>query len=108
MSALRFLLPASAALLASACASGDRFEVTASTARLNLWRAIVSSVRVLRNYDHDGTAPPEIAAAPCVSERSAEWRRSRLDGAARILFVGRGAQWNSRGVKRRRGAFFNI
>jgi hypothetical protein len=44
--------------------------------------AVLSSVRVLRDYQIERTYPPEVKASPAIQETTIEWSRSRLDGAA--------------------------
>ncbi|MFC4309134.1 hypothetical protein ACFPN2_08590 [Steroidobacter flavus] len=61
---------------------GIEAEVTVDTARLNIHEAVLSSVRVLRDYQALGTLPEGIAVAPAVIGDRIEWARSRLDGAA--------------------------
>ncbi len=45
-------------------------------------KALLSSVRVLRNYQADGTFPAEVTAEPVIADRTITWARNRLDGAA--------------------------
>ncbi len=44
--------------------------------------AVLSSVRVLRDYQINRTYPPEVKASPSVAATTIEWSRARLDGAA--------------------------
>ena len=44
--------------------------------------AVVSSVRVLRDYQINGTYPVEVKSAPKSTGSTIEWSRPRLDGAA--------------------------
>jgi hypothetical protein len=44
--------------------------------------AVLSSVRVLRDYQIERTYPAEVKATPGLSPTTIEWSRSRLDGAA--------------------------
>jgi hypothetical protein len=44
-------------------------------------QAVLSSIRVLRDYQSLGTLPPAIAVAPVASGRTLTWERQRLDGA---------------------------
>ena len=44
--------------------------------------AVLSSVRVLRDYQINRTYPAEVKASPAVEATTVEWSRSRLDGAA--------------------------
>ena len=48
---------------------------------LRLREAVLGSVRVLRDYELLRKFPAETAAALALSERSASWKRARLDGA---------------------------
>jgi len=45
-------------------------------------QAVLSSVRVLRDYQSIRAVPPEISVAPTVAGRTISWARDRLDGAA--------------------------
>lgn len=45
-------------------------------------QAVLSSVRVLRDYQSTQSAPPELSVAPTVAGRTLTWARDRLDGAA--------------------------
>ena len=49
---------------------------------LRIKQAVLSSVRVLRDYQALGTFPTELTAAPMVHGSSIAWARERLDGAA--------------------------
>ncbi len=44
--------------------------------------AVLSSVRVLRDYQINGAYPAEVKSAPKVTSSTIEWSRPRLDGAA--------------------------
>ncbi|GAC1309835.1 MAG: lipoprotein [Steroidobacteraceae bacterium] len=58
-------------------------EVSASGAqRLSFAKAVLSSVRVLRDFQSDGRLPLEIGAEPTLSGSTITWARDRLDGAA--------------------------
>ena len=56
-------------------------EITLADARLDIHQAVLSSVRVLRDFQALGTLPPGIAVAPAVSDHALTWSRERLDGA---------------------------
>jgi hypothetical protein len=43
--------------------------------------AVLSSIRVLRDYQLEQTYPKQVAAAPQQADRSLRWQRRRLDGA---------------------------
>lgn len=62
---------------------GMTAEVTVTGAReLSIHQAVLSSVRVLRDYQALGTFPKEIEAFPTVHGSTIVWTRDRLDGAA--------------------------
>lgn len=61
---------------------GITAEITARGGPLKIRHAILSNVRVIRDYGYGGTTPAQILTAPQVSERSIRWDRRRLDGAA--------------------------
>jgi hypothetical protein len=61
-------------MTAEAILSGVR-ELTAK-------QAVLSSVRVLRDYQALGTFPAEVATAPMTQNSTMTWARDRLDGAA--------------------------
>ncbi|WP_116807939.1 hypothetical protein [Steroidobacter cummioxidans] len=60
---------------------GIEAEVSVDTGTLNIHEAVLSSVRVLRDYQTLGTVPDGIASAPSVTGNRIVWARSRLDGA---------------------------
>src|SRR3569833_1095993 len=45
-------------------------------------QAVLSSVRVLRNYQTAGTVPPEVIVTSSQTDSTLTWARDRLDGAA--------------------------
>ncbi len=49
---------------------------------LGLKQAVLSSVRVLRDYQALGTFPAEVASGPMIQGGTITWARDRLDGAA--------------------------
>jgi hypothetical protein len=51
-------------------------------ADLSIKQAVLSSVRVLRDYQAAGTFPAEVAASPTIQDSTITWARDRLDGAA--------------------------
>ena len=61
---------------------GIEFEVEADASELLPRAAVLSSVRVLRDYELQGKAPPEVMIAPRVKGDEISWERDRLDGAA--------------------------
>ena len=60
---------------------GIAAEVTIADRELDMHQAVLSSVRVLRDYQSLGTLPTGIAVAPATTSRSVAWSRDRLDGA---------------------------
>ena len=62
---------------------GMTAEVSATGANeLSIKQAVLSSVRVLRDYQALGTFPAEVAAGPAIQGSTITWARDRLDGAA--------------------------
>ena len=57
-------------------------EASVNAAELQIRKALLSSVRVLRDYQSLGTAPPAVAARRLVQGHTISWSRDRLDGAA--------------------------
>jgi hypothetical protein len=49
---------------------------------LSIKQAVLSSVRVLRDYQAEGTFPAQVAANPTIQNSTITWARDRLDGAA--------------------------
>src|ERR1700676_3027846 len=49
---------------------------------LSFQQAVLSSVRVLRDYQGQGTFPAEVATNPTIQNSTITWARDRLDGAA--------------------------
>ena len=64
---------------------GVEFDVEARTRELKVGGAVLSSVRVLRDYELLGKAPPEVLVAPRASGHTLGWQRDRLDGAPGYL-----------------------
>lgn len=60
-------------------------EVTIDASRLDIRQAVLSSVRVLRDYQALGTIPPEVATTAKIEDNRITWARSRLDGAPGYL-----------------------
>jgi len=60
---------------------GVSADVSIADRELDLHQAVLSSVRVLRDYQSLGTLPPGIAVAPTLTGRTFTWSRNRLDGA---------------------------
>jgi hypothetical protein len=61
---------------------GMAADATIAAPELVPRQAVLSSIRVLRDYQSTGTVPPEISVAPTVTGRTLTWVRDRLDGAA--------------------------
>jgi hypothetical protein len=57
-------------------------EASAAAPSLTIGKAVLSSVRVLRDYQALRTNPHEVDAAPVFNSDSIHWSRDRLDGAA--------------------------
>jgi len=56
--------------------------IATGAADLQFKQAVLSSVRVLRDYQALGTFPAEVAASPTTQDSTITWARDRLDGAA--------------------------
>jgi hypothetical protein len=62
---------------------GMTLEATATgSTELRFKQAVLSSVRVLRDYQALGTFPAEVTARPTTQGSTITWARDRLDGAA--------------------------
>ena len=61
---------------------GVRAVMDVTGAPLTIRHAILSNMRVIRDYGYTGETPPEVLVAPAVSGRTVVWQRRRLDGAA--------------------------
>lgn len=57
-------------------------QATVEAPQLEVRAAVLSTVRVLRDYQTSGTVPTPVAAEPLVQGRTISWARDRLDGAA--------------------------
>jgi len=66
---------------------GISADATVEGAELQIRQAVLSSVRVLRDFQALGTAPAAVAATPTVHGRTISWARDRLDGAAGYRLV---------------------
>jgi hypothetical protein len=62
-------------------------QATVEGADLQVRQAVLSSVRVLRDYQSSGAMPAAVAAKPLVRGRTISWSRDRLDGAAGYRLV---------------------
>lgn len=60
---------------------GVRFRAEIRTSQLAVKQAVLSSVRVLRDYQALGKAPAEVLVPVHAEGRSLSWSRDRLDGA---------------------------
>jgi hypothetical protein len=77
---------------------GIEFDVETRARELKVGGAVLSSVRVLRDYELLGKAPPEVLVAPETPERTLRWQRDRFDGAPGYLLsvdVGPGARMSA-------------
>jgi hypothetical protein len=61
---------------------GIEFEVETDAPELRSRGAVLSSIRVLRDYELQARAPAEVSVAPQVVGARVSWTRDRLDGAA--------------------------
>jgi hypothetical protein len=61
---------------------GISAEATLADRELDIHGAVLSNIRVLRDYESLGTVPKGIAIAPSVRGQTLTWSRDRLDGAA--------------------------
>src|SRR3569833_11517 len=61
---------------------GVATELAVTSPELRVRAAVLSSTRVLRDFQALNTAPPEVAARMRISGRSVSWSRVRLVGAA--------------------------
>jgi hypothetical protein len=61
---------------------GITFETSIALRSLVPRQAVLSSVRVLRDYETSGSAPEEVLVRPGLSGNTIDWSRNRLDGAA--------------------------
>ena len=60
---------------------GITAELGVSQAPLTIRHAVLSSVRVIRDYGYTGETPREVLVSPQISDRAIVWQRPRLDGA---------------------------
>jgi hypothetical protein len=61
---------------------GIVMQATATAPELVIKQVILSSVRVLRDFQTFGSIPPEVKAVPDERRQTLTWMRDRLDGAA--------------------------
>jgi hypothetical protein len=64
---------------------GIEAEVVAGAQGLSVSRAVLSSVRVLRDYEALGTAPENLSTPPVLQTSRLSWTRERLDGGPGYL-----------------------
>lgn len=64
---------------------GIEFDAEVSAPALKIAGAVLSSVRVLRDYELQGRAPPEVMVGPRIASTRITWARDRLDGAPGYL-----------------------
>jgi glycogen debranching enzyme len=60
---------------------GIVFDTSMATKSLVPKQAVLSSVRILRDYQALGTVPAEVTSRPAISGNNITWSRARLDGA---------------------------
>ena len=61
---------------------GIEFDIETAAPELRPRAAVLSSIRVLRDYELQGVAPDAVLVAPQLAAGSLVWARDRLDGAA--------------------------
>ncbi len=61
---------------------GIECDVEVDASELEVHGAVLSSIRVLRDYELQNPAPAEVLVTPHVSGTRIDWERARLDGAA--------------------------
>ena len=66
---------------------GISAQATVEGQDLQIRQAVLSSIRVLRDYQLLGTMPSAVAATPTEHGRTLSWSRDRLDGAAGYRLV---------------------
>ncbi|WP_066808877.1 hypothetical protein [Sphingomonas asaccharolytica] len=79
---------------------GVSFTAGIRAPRLTPKQAVLSSVRVLRDYQALGTAPAELLSSVAVRGDTLIWARDRLDGAPGYRLSVRivGGQWDGHGI----------
>jgi hypothetical protein len=60
---------------------GVTAQLVATGGPITVTQTILSNIRVIRDYQDSGKAPPEVLVTPQVSDRRVVWQRRRLDGA---------------------------
>ncbi|HSY04750.1 MAG TPA: hypothetical protein VK803_02320 [Steroidobacteraceae bacterium] len=66
---------------------GIAAQATIAARELQLREAVLSSTRLLRDYEQRGSVPGSVAATPVVRGNTLTWSRNRLDGAAGYRLV---------------------
>jgi hypothetical protein len=67
---------------------GIVFDTSIGTRSLVPRQAVLSSVRVLRDYQASGAVPSEVVAHPTAAGKTITWARARLDGAPGYRLTG--------------------
>lgn len=73
-------LAAAGAEVAGGMLHGITADLVARGTPVSVRHAIIGSVRVIRDYEYNGTTPPEVHAEPARAENAILWQRPRLDG----------------------------
>ncbi len=60
---------------------GVAAELGATGSPITIRHAVLSNVRVIRDYGYTGLTPPEVLTAPRLTDNTVVWQRPRLDGA---------------------------
>jgi len=66
---------------------GISADATIADRELDMSQAVLSTIRVLRDYQTAGTLPAGIAVAPSLTGRTLTWSRDRLDGAVTYRLI---------------------
>mgnify|MGYP000944207143 CR=1 FL=1 len=66
---------------------GVETTVEIAAQSLTIRKTILSSIRVLRDFQHSSTAQPLVDTAPTLNGTTVRWRRDRLDGAPGFLLT---------------------
>lgn len=76
------IAPVTRRLADGAVRYGITTEISANVASLTVRRALLSNVRVLRDFGYGNPVPASVEAMPSITRRSVSWERRRIDGAA--------------------------
>lgn len=60
---------------------GVSAEIRAAGSPVAVRHAVLSNIRVIRDYGYTGLTPTEVMTAPRLTENAVVWQRQRLDGA---------------------------